>query len=219
MTMFVFQVRNIPAALYKALGGFATNGINMTKLESYMVDGSFTVTRSTPTCRDTEGSRTRTRARRTRDRFTAEYTTDTWRLSRAQCPRDVEIRTHSMSTEAKVRRTLQLKLTLPAADSKQMAAMIKARCVDQMFGNARVRLSRNVDDRASSYKRSNTRRTRTGNQPAKARRRLADADLSASLAHDAARGAGDRRVPGSLVWRACDFPEARWKHDPRCGVS
>jgi prephenate dehydratase len=44
MTTFVFQVRNIPAALYKALGGFATNGVNMTKLESYMVDGSFAAT-------------------------------------------------------------------------------------------------------------------------------------------------------------------------------
>jgi prephenate dehydratase len=44
MTSFVFQVRNIPAALYKALGGFATNGVNMTKLESYMVDGRFTAT-------------------------------------------------------------------------------------------------------------------------------------------------------------------------------
>jgi prephenate dehydratase len=44
ITSFVFQVRNIPAALYKALGGFATNGINMTKLESYMVAGSFTAT-------------------------------------------------------------------------------------------------------------------------------------------------------------------------------
>ncbi|MEM1006523.1 MAG: prephenate dehydratase [Pseudomonadota bacterium] len=44
ITSFVFQVRNIPAALYKAMGGFATNGINMTKLESYMVDGSFTAT-------------------------------------------------------------------------------------------------------------------------------------------------------------------------------
>ncbi len=44
MTTFVFEVRNIPAALYKALGGFATNGVNMTKLESYMVDGSFTAT-------------------------------------------------------------------------------------------------------------------------------------------------------------------------------
>ncbi|RMD89564.1 MAG: prephenate dehydratase [Alphaproteobacteria bacterium] len=44
MTTFVFQVRNIPAALYKALGGFATNGVNMTKLESYMLDGSFTAT-------------------------------------------------------------------------------------------------------------------------------------------------------------------------------
>ena len=45
ITTFVFQVRNIPAALYKAMGGFATNGVNMTKLESYMVDGSFTATR------------------------------------------------------------------------------------------------------------------------------------------------------------------------------
>ena len=44
MTTFVFEVRNIPAALYKALGGFATNGVNMTKLESYMVDGQFTAT-------------------------------------------------------------------------------------------------------------------------------------------------------------------------------
>ncbi|MCV6585902.1 MAG: prephenate dehydratase [Marinibacterium sp.] len=44
LTSFVFQVRNIPAALYKAMGGFATNGINMTKLESYMVGGSFTAT-------------------------------------------------------------------------------------------------------------------------------------------------------------------------------
>ena len=43
-TTFVFRVRNVPAALYKALGGFATNGINMTKLESYMLDGSFTAT-------------------------------------------------------------------------------------------------------------------------------------------------------------------------------
>jgi prephenate dehydratase len=45
VTTFLFRVRNVPAALYKALGGFATNGINMTKLESYMVDGAFTATR------------------------------------------------------------------------------------------------------------------------------------------------------------------------------
>ena len=44
VTSFVFRVRNIPAALYKALGGFATNRVNMTKLESYMVDGEFTAT-------------------------------------------------------------------------------------------------------------------------------------------------------------------------------
>ena len=41
VTSFVFRVRSVPAALYKALGGFATNGVNMTKLESYMVDGRF----------------------------------------------------------------------------------------------------------------------------------------------------------------------------------
>jgi prephenate dehydratase len=41
ITSFVFRVRNVPAALYKAMGGFATNGVNMTKLESYMVGGDF----------------------------------------------------------------------------------------------------------------------------------------------------------------------------------
>jgi prephenate dehydratase len=44
VTSFIFRVRNVPAALYKALGGFATNGVNMTKLESYQLDGSFTAT-------------------------------------------------------------------------------------------------------------------------------------------------------------------------------
>lgn len=45
ITSFVFRVRNIPAALYKTLGGFATNGVNMTKLESYQLGGSFNATR------------------------------------------------------------------------------------------------------------------------------------------------------------------------------
>ncbi|MFC0410043.1 prephenate dehydratase [Roseomonas elaeocarpi] len=44
VTTFVFRVRSVPAALYKALGGFATNGVNLTKLESYMLDGHFTAT-------------------------------------------------------------------------------------------------------------------------------------------------------------------------------
>jgi prephenate dehydratase len=44
MTTFVFKVRNVPAALYKAMGGFATNGVNMTKLESYQLGGEFTAT-------------------------------------------------------------------------------------------------------------------------------------------------------------------------------
>ncbi len=43
VTSFVFRVRSVPAALYKALGGFATNGVNITKLESYILDGNFTV--------------------------------------------------------------------------------------------------------------------------------------------------------------------------------
>ncbi len=43
MTTFMFRVRNVPAALYKAMGGFATNGVNMTKLESYQL-GAFTAT-------------------------------------------------------------------------------------------------------------------------------------------------------------------------------
>ncbi|MBM3540354.1 MAG: prephenate dehydratase, partial [Alphaproteobacteria bacterium] len=44
ITSFVFRVRNVPAALYKAMGGFATNGVNMTKLESYMLGGRFEAT-------------------------------------------------------------------------------------------------------------------------------------------------------------------------------
>jgi len=44
VTTFVFRVRNVPAALYKAMGGFATNGVNMTKLESYQLGGSFNAT-------------------------------------------------------------------------------------------------------------------------------------------------------------------------------
>lgn len=44
VTSFVFHVRNVPAALYKALGGFATNGVNMTKLESYQINGAFSAT-------------------------------------------------------------------------------------------------------------------------------------------------------------------------------
>jgi len=44
LTSFVFRVRNVPAALYKAMGGFATSGVNMTKLESYMEDGAFSAT-------------------------------------------------------------------------------------------------------------------------------------------------------------------------------
>jgi len=44
VTSFVFRVRNVPAALYKAMGGFATNGVNMSKLESYMLGGSFNAT-------------------------------------------------------------------------------------------------------------------------------------------------------------------------------
>ena len=44
ITSFIFQIRNMPSALYKALGGFASNKVNMLKLESYMVEGAFTAT-------------------------------------------------------------------------------------------------------------------------------------------------------------------------------
>ena len=44
ITSFIFRVRNVPAALYKAMGGFATNGVNMTKLESYQLEGTFNAT-------------------------------------------------------------------------------------------------------------------------------------------------------------------------------
>lgn len=44
MTTLIFEVKNVPAALYKAMGGFATNGVNMTKLESYQRGGSFAAT-------------------------------------------------------------------------------------------------------------------------------------------------------------------------------
>src|SRR5438105_14657270 len=44
ITTFIFRVRNVPAALYKALGGFATNSVNLTKLESYQLEGSFNAT-------------------------------------------------------------------------------------------------------------------------------------------------------------------------------
>ncbi len=44
VTSFIFNVRNVPAALYKALGGFATNGVNITKLESYQLGGTFSAT-------------------------------------------------------------------------------------------------------------------------------------------------------------------------------
>ncbi|MFO1143133.1 MAG: prephenate dehydratase [Amaricoccus sp.] len=64
ITTFVFRVRNIPAALYKAMGGFATNGVNMTKLESYMLDGLFTATQFYA---DIEGHPDEPRVRRAMD--------------------------------------------------------------------------------------------------------------------------------------------------------
>lgn len=71
MTSFVFRVRNIPAALYKAMGGFATNGVNMTKLESYMVGGAFTATQFYA---DIEGHPDDANVRRAMDELT--YFTD-----------------------------------------------------------------------------------------------------------------------------------------------
>jgi prephenate dehydratase len=71
ITTFVFRVRNIPAALYKAMGGFATNGVNMTKLESYMIDGHFTATQFYA---DIEGHPDEPRVRRALDEL-AYFTT------------------------------------------------------------------------------------------------------------------------------------------------
>ena len=72
LTSFVFRVRNIPAALYKAMGGFATNGVNMTKLESYMLDGQFTATQFYA---DIEGHPDEPRVRRALDEL-AYFTTE-----------------------------------------------------------------------------------------------------------------------------------------------
>ena len=92
ITTFVFQVRNIPAALYKALGGFATNGINMTKLESYMVDGSFAATQFYADVQGHPKDRgAGTGARRAGIRLAAEDVEDSRRLPGARLPRDVQI--------------------------------------------------------------------------------------------------------------------------------
>jgi prephenate dehydratase len=71
LTTFVFRVRNIPAALYKAMGGFATNGVNMTKLESYMLNGHFSATQFYA---DVEGHPDEPRLRRALDEL-AYFTT------------------------------------------------------------------------------------------------------------------------------------------------
>jgi|GEM_PF-76597 len=68
MTTFVFRVRNVPAALYKALGGFATNGVNMTKLESYMLGGQFVATQFLCDCEGHPEQPALRRALRSRDR-------------------------------------------------------------------------------------------------------------------------------------------------------
>ena len=73
VTSFIFNVRNLPAALYKALGGFATNGVNMTKLESYMVGGEFTATQFLA---EVDGHPERRRRRTARSRSCAFFTTD-----------------------------------------------------------------------------------------------------------------------------------------------
>ena len=67
MTTIVFQVKNIPAALYKAMGGFATNNVNMVKLESYMVSGTFT---STQFYADIEGHPDEEKVKRALDELT-----------------------------------------------------------------------------------------------------------------------------------------------------
>jgi prephenate dehydratase len=96
ITTFVFRVRNIPAALYKAMGGFATNGVNMTKLESYMLDGQFTATQFYA---DIEGHPDEPRVRRALDElgyFTTHlqvlgvYTRSSVRDAHAPAPMEAE---------------------------------------------------------------------------------------------------------------------------------
>ena len=81
VTSFIFNVRNLPAALYKALGGFATNGVNMTKLESYMVGGEFTATQ-----------------------FLAEVDGHPEDLARQACPRGAALLHHRREDPRRLRR-------------------------------------------------------------------------------------------------------------------
>ncbi|MBB5223618.1 prephenate dehydratase [Amaricoccus macauensis] len=96
ITSFVFRVRNIPAALYKAMGGFATNGVNMTKLESYMLNGHFTATQFYA---DIEGHPDEPRVRRALDElayFTSQlqvlgvYPRDPFRDAQPPVPLEAE---------------------------------------------------------------------------------------------------------------------------------
>ena len=88
MTTFVFRVRNVPAALYKALGGFATNGVNMTKLESYMVGGEFSATQFYADVDGHPEDRALAFALEELEFFRAK--SGSRRLSRATVPRDVQ---------------------------------------------------------------------------------------------------------------------------------
>ena len=150
VTTFVFQVRNIPAALYKALGGFATNGVNMTKLESYMVDGSFSATQFYADVQGHPKHRALELALEELEFVSQPKTLRILGVYPAHRFRDTFNRGKpAMSNDEppKVRRTLQLRFTLPTADSSQLVAMIKAATpFYQMFGNAEVRLLQNVDD-------------------------------------------------------------------------
>ena len=87
VTTFLFRVRNVPAALYKTLGGFATNGVNMTKLESYMIEGNFFATQFYA---DVEGHpEDRTSCWHSRSCRSFQGNEDSRRLSGAPVPRDV----------------------------------------------------------------------------------------------------------------------------------
>ena len=97
VTTFVFRVRNLPAALYKAMGGFATNGVNMTKLESYMVDGR--ILRHAILCRRRRPSRGQGAGVRAGGaEILLARVSDRGRLSRASVPGDVQRRGGVKST-------------------------------------------------------------------------------------------------------------------------
>jgi hypothetical protein len=174
----VFRVRNLPAALYKALGGFATNGVNMTKLESYMIEGNFFATMFYA---DVEGHPD--------DRGLAFALEELKFFSRELTILGVIRRTRSARRSRKRKRdgtALRLKRgeaygekgtqgpahaalaasRWPSADPSQLLALVNAsKPFYEMLGGTRCGSFKMSTTRASSSRPSSTRRRRDGAQP------------------------------------------------------